>query len=77
MALQALGPDLAPAVFLEEPVRLRDPRDSLRAVGRPPGLAARPLIVDPVERINQIGKVDVAVGAAKALLGHQHSRSDP
>ena len=38
---------------------------------------ARLVLVDPVERVGQLEKVDVAVDAAKALPGHQHSRGGP
>ena len=49
----------------------------MRAGGHPPGLRPRPLLVDPVERVGQLGKVAVAVDTVEALLGRQHSRSGP
>ena len=59
------------------PVGLRNPRGSLRASGHPIGPAAHPLLVDPVERVGQLGKVTIAVDAAEALLRHQRSRGGP
>ena len=63
--------------FLEGPVRLRNRCVSLRAGGHPLGLAAHPLLVDPVECGGQLWKVAVAVDVTKALLCYRHSRSGP
>ena len=43
--------------FLDESAWLSDPCVSLRTGGRPPELAARPLLIDPVERVGQLWKV--------------------
>ena len=77
MALRVRASTRSLPRFLEEPVRLHDPRVPLWTGGNPPGPAARPLFVDPVERGYQLGKVDVAVDAAEALLGRQHARGGP
>ena len=78
MALRAPGLCPAPAAPSARVGRLcDDTRVTLRAGGHPPGPAARPFLVDPVERGGQLGKVHVAVDAAEALLGHQHARGGP
>ena len=76
MEFQAQGLDLLPTGLFERSCRICDLRVSLLDGGHPPRFRACPLLVDTIELVGQLGKVDVGVDAAAgALPRRRHSRS--